>query len=500
LQEELEVSVEDLLAQLKRKGIPLPSEIGAFIALEACEQIEGSPVRLSGRDIILGAVGEIMVEAPEAACPEPEAAKALLHVLGELLVCAAPGVSPMLLELVEQGPSDGAWTLGRLRGDLEACLLPLNRGATRRVLARLLREVGREGERASLRPSDAPDANTLDTELDALLGDDGSPVSQTVARGALSANLDPPLTAAELDPDEGIDVDTVDLPDEPAAAPAPPPKAAPRVRAEPDDVSTVEPKKPIVAKAKAPKLDVDEDLFAGEPKPHGGGAVLGGMFVLIAVILAVAYATLGQMGARKLFGLETVDQERSAPPPPPAVPQVVIGELRVTSVPAKAQVLLLVGSGPALATSLPVGVAHEFVALAEGRAPSRALVAPDAAWEPTPEGPRYELAMQTGKEAAAVAALDLGPTLLTSAIGAPTGQLGTVRVITTPPGAKVYQLVGFTPEVRVQNLVLDRGYDVLVYAPGYEAEQRHLESGDFRADGPERVATLQITLRKQGKR
>jgi len=49
-------------------------------------------------------------------------------------VCSAPGVPPMLLELIEHGPSAKDWTLSRLRDDLEACLLPLNRGATRRVL------------------------------------------------------------------------------------------------------------------------------------------------------------------------------------------------------------------------------------------------------------------------------------------------------------------------------------------------------------------------------
>jgi hypothetical protein len=75
-----------------------------------------------------------------------------------------------------------------------------------------------------------------------------------------------------------------------------------------------------------------------------------------------------------------------------------------------------------------------------------------------------------------------------------------VRVLTTPPGAKVYQLIGFTPDVRVENLALDRGYDLLVYAPGYVAELRHLESGDFQTQGQAKLAALDVMLRKRTKR
>jgi hypothetical protein len=139
VKQEFEVSLEELLRILKRRGIPLPSEMGAFITLEVCEQIIDRPAALTTQDVALNEIGEVLCAREPRRCDEEEAVRALLALLGDLLVCSAPGVPAMLLELVERGPTDGVFTLDRLRDDLEACLLPLNRGATRRVLARLLR-------------------------------------------------------------------------------------------------------------------------------------------------------------------------------------------------------------------------------------------------------------------------------------------------------------------------------------------------------------------------
>ncbi|HKU41114.1 MAG TPA: hypothetical protein VJR89_23285, partial [Polyangiales bacterium] len=123
--EQVEVSVEDLLSGLKRKGIPLPFEIGAFIALEACEQILDRPVRVSARDVGIGDIGEVVCSAAKSPVSEDSAVRALMLLLSELLVCSPPGVPPMLLELVERGPSSGEFALEHLRDDLEASLVPL---------------------------------------------------------------------------------------------------------------------------------------------------------------------------------------------------------------------------------------------------------------------------------------------------------------------------------------------------------------------------------------
>ena len=128
------------------------------------------------------------------------------------------------------------------------------------------------------------------------------------------------------------------------------------------------------------------------------GLVLGGMFLFASVVLAIAYFTLGQQGQRNLLHL-TMQARTAAPLAPTPKVQRLVGELHVGSEPARAQVFLFVGLGPALATDLPIGVAQEFIALADGYQPARAVVPSDAVWDAQPgqAQPRYELAMQSSK-------------------------------------------------------------------------------------------------------
>ena len=102
--------------------------------------------------------------------------------------------------------------------------------------------------------------------------------------------------------------------------------------------------------------------------------------------------------------------------------------------------------------------------------------------------------MQAGKLRVADQALELGSTLLPRDVGTPTGRLGTARVITTPKAAKVYLLIGFTPDVRVEDLPLDAGYEIMVYLPGYGLQTRRVEPGDFKEQDGKRVAELSLPL------
>jgi len=54
-------------------------------------------------------------------------------------------------------------------------------------------------------------------------------------------------------------------------------------------------------------------------------------------------------------------------------------------------------------------------------------VPPDAEWETTPTGSRYELAMQVGDEEMPPERLDLGATRLPREVGTPGATLGTVE-------------------------------------------------------------------------
>lgn len=524
-----EVGLDLLLSALKRKGIPLPSEIGAFLVLEACEQLLDAPVRLRSADLVIGEIGEITVMPGAARVSQADGVRAMLVLLGDLLVCSAPGVPEMLLALVEHGPSDP--TIERLRDELEACLLPLNRGATRRILSRMLREARKSGERSSTRPRNAPDGKAVDAELDALLGLSPAPEASPAQVRELAAAIPSlPAQAAQPNPAPAVLPDVLPPPAPPSVGIArlhddrrdvntsdPPPTRARPHRAEAafaadggeaDSAPVTTPMHASAAATAATALPapraprgpaVHTDLLfeaAETQRGLSGGVVLGGLLVIVAVVLATAYLLVGQQAARRLLGMsETAKAARSAAATPTPVNAAVrVGELQVGSTPARAQVFLWIGNGPALATDLPIGVAQEFVALADGRAPARAVVPSDAVWEKGAGQPRYELAMQTGKEAGKGDELDLGPTLLSHDVGTPTGSLGTVRVITAPPGARVYQLIGFTPEVRVENLPLDHDYELLVYLKGHQVVRRHLDAADFHERDGKRVASVEMQL------
>ncbi len=163
------VRLDEFLGALKRKGIPLPFEMGTFIALEASEFIVRSPMQLLVSDVRLDDEGRVMLPAGRKVS-DAEACHALVVLLGDLLVRSAPGVPPMLLHLVEHGPGNGDWSLASLCDGLEAALVPLNRSATRRVLARLVKEAQREEGRVAQRTSVPPLAGDVDAELEQVLG------------------------------------------------------------------------------------------------------------------------------------------------------------------------------------------------------------------------------------------------------------------------------------------------------------------------------------------
>ncbi|MEO0326586.1 MAG: hypothetical protein AAF447_26805, partial [Myxococcota bacterium] len=160
---------------------------------------------------------------------------------------------------------------------------------------------------------------------------------------------------------------------------------------------------------------------------------------------------------------------------------------------ARAQILLFVGRGPAVADNLPVGRAHELVAIAPGGGATRSVVPADASWTPTDGVAQYELAMQVAPSART----ELGPTQLPQdAMGTATGTLGRVRVVTNPPGAKVYLLVGFG-EARIDDLAASEAHELLIAREGAAPARVLVGPSDWR-DGPggKRLAELDVPARR----
>lgn len=644
---EFEVTAEELVRTLQRRGIPLPSEIGAFVVLEACERLLGRPALLRTRDIFITEQGDVECAERPRYETEADAVTALLGVLAELLVGAAPGVPNMLLDLVEHGPNEQRLTLALLRSDLEACLLPLNRGATRRVLSRLVREV-RKGGASPSEPAEELDLGDVDATFDDLMSQTAAPpaaaarvlkvpsppagiqiselprgiggglprgVGSELPRGVTSQRPDASapgaLTAAvahdapravfgqaalsqreSSDGEEGASrllvtdvapgrrrnvdpsLDLRSIGSEATAVKAPRRRgrntAAAAERAERDSGESAgdaapqswslrteavggEPQRAAAdadpeadsgksvretAKGRAMRAAAQPDASAPAAAEGGGSsharrpasehpsrpaparsraprdvealveadAARGrlGLWVFIAttaaaVAMLLAYFALGREQSQSALGFLKPTEREVAAVKAPAPPRRVYGDLRINSKPDRAQVFLLIGPGPAIATDIPLGVAQEFVALSEGYRPARALLPADATWDDVGGQPRYELAIQArpmheGRRFRAPDAL--GATLLPQNVGAPSGRLGSVRVVTTPRAAEVYQLIGFTPDVHVDNLPLDHAYELLVYLEGRGSVRKRVEPADFQenVEKGKRVAHIDLQL------
>jgi hypothetical protein len=256
--------------------------------------------------------------------------------------------------------------------------------------------------------------------------------------------------------------------------------------------------------AKSRKLDAfgegEEHEHEHDERSSRTGVRLGVWLIALSLLLGGGYLVLGREASRDLLGM---GDAVPVPPPPaassgsqpgdtPALPRV--GELRVSSSPARAQVLLFVGRAPTVVRGLPTGVAHELIAIDDARLPARAVVPADATWTEDSGELQYELALQLGADAKPEAAQELGPTRLPQALGTPSGKTGSVRVITSPPGARVYQLVGFTPDVRVENLPIAEPLELLVYLSGYALARTTLTQQSYKADGARWVADLDVSL------
>jgi hypothetical protein len=429
-------------------------------------------------------------------CPELEATQTLHQLLAFMLVAAGPAPLPALMRLLEKGPSRGVWTLAALRDDLEASLVPLNRKASRRVLSRFVREIG-WAERA---PARKPTFQDLDSELSSFLGDE-VPRRQ---RASLLIEPEPDDTNEDLAQEIEEAQDQVQFFE--SARPAPREAGGKTVvDVVPNGANTNPRSEERLARERAYEASERSERSPSlrpvprssrppseMPRPARSPALIWGGILLV-LSLAIVIATV-QLRPELIARLTHPEPEpATAKQPVVIVKRPAAGDLVVRVSTERAQVLRLVGRGPVSVPHLPLGVAHEFVGVSEGASPARLLVPKDAEWEGTPDGPRHEAAMQLGA-AGSSGALELGETLLPQDVGSPSEKLGTVRIVTTPRGAKVYQVIGFAPEARVEALPLESTQELLIYRKGYAPELRVVAPSDYLERGDKKVAELEITL------
>lgn len=515
----LGATVADLVRALKHKGIPLPHELSTYVVLSVCETLEQEPQPFSASGVYISSHGQVRLlasepteveaeaetEAATAVAKDPERTQALIQMLGQLLVASAPGVPESLVNLVERGPV-GGYRMEALHTLLEASLIPLNRDAANRTLARLVREATRGTRGRAIDLHDIPEAE-VDRALDQLLGVDAQEASAlrnpvAVAMPTTTPPRDGLIRATlrgttKLD-DEGKPCGTF------------------------EEVGLEEEGPPPVASMHPVLRGLRWASLAALVTTLGLGALLmwDGDRSWIPLPLADALGVTvvapdGEgdfanqlaeeaLGPTSNPGLQQgmapgAGSANSVEAPAPKPPQ---GIVTLSTVPDGAQILLRVPDPP---TPLLVeqGVAHEFVALpgkgVVGGA-LRLLVPADTEFLPQAKGlPVFELDF-TALASAVSEDEELGPSLLrATALGVPRGSLGVIQV-QMPKGYELYKFLGVTPNAHVGPLPADRTVELRVQRREYRPESIELSPERWQAEGRtaeegHRSMTLRLNLK-----
>ena len=358
-------------------GPRLPAEIGSFVVLEACEAL------LSRGSFVLSPANVEHLGRGHRLVGRGDRGSVSRRRLTRCTGCWRPcwwrpdrRPHPALMRLLEQGPSNGRWTLASMRDDLEASLVPLNRDASRRVLARFVREIG-----WAERPSKRPSFDDLDSELSSFLGADNEPEPLLdLQLNAARQRSVPPDEVTRGEPVESVDDSNDQLRFVESVRP---------IACEPTgktvlDVSPSHAERIAPHLAKSPEQEhrARPTLLpaARAARARGRGAAAGLEHVTDRQSHAAAVG--GSCWPSRCSLRPELLSRLTTPAEPPRVKQpaeVVIkrpmgGDLEVRVANERAQILRFVGRGPVTVEHLPLGVAHEFVAIADGHAPARLLV------------------------------------------------------------------------------------------------------------------------------
>jgi hypothetical protein len=180
------ITAEELLKAAEAGRLRVPVEVGAFIVLQCVEQLASEPRSFSPENVRFRENGAVAIDAVGAAS-EHDAALAATHLLKRMLLAGAGASPSSLLSWLERSQGASALRLEAMRDEVEAALVPLNREAATRLLARFIRSsASAEGSSPG-----TFDDGALDAELDRFLRGEPTTTSAT-SRGASD------LSAAKL--------------------------------------------------------------------------------------------------------------------------------------------------------------------------------------------------------------------------------------------------------------------------------------------------------------
>src|SRR4051812_47454323 len=204
----MSVTLSEVTRAAKAHRAPLAGESAGYLVLAIADQVLSAPRLVHPGEIQLGEDGGVRVLAG-CASSDADAELALRQALDSLLLVASSGSAA----LTRAGRRASPVGLAVLVRELEAALIPVNRAAARRALARLHRETARA------------------LASGALPAEDAAPHVEIASPPAAAAPVAVvPVAAAQVTPDM------------PAAAP-PPVHVAPRIM---PGLSAPEPASPVL--------------------------------------------------------------------------------------------------------------------------------------------------------------------------------------------------------------------------------------------------------------
>jgi hypothetical protein len=134
----MSVKLHEVMGAARGRSASLAAEVAGYLVLAAADQVAGAPRATGWEDVALLEDGSVRVISGTP-CDDARAERTLRSLLGQLLL-EASSVTPALLRAGHKATGTGVDALVR---ELEAALIPVNRGAARRALSRLYRDVVR---------------------------------------------------------------------------------------------------------------------------------------------------------------------------------------------------------------------------------------------------------------------------------------------------------------------------------------------------------------------
>jgi hypothetical protein len=164
------VTLEDVLAVVQTRRVPLAPELAGYLALEIAEASASWASAVEQRLVYISEEGSVALVRQRGGGPRAEDERrgppSVRVILGEMLA-AGGGSTPALSAVARKNDPDGDGLA--LAQELEAALIPVNRSAGRRALARLARDVkrvmnkvGRNAEATSVASRREPSRDDFD--------------------------------------------------------------------------------------------------------------------------------------------------------------------------------------------------------------------------------------------------------------------------------------------------------------------------------------------------